>query len=225
MQLVNSVIFDLDGTLIDSAPGILTGFADVLIEAGISPVIPLDSSIIGPPMLKTLQAISGIADDNTLELMASRFKEMYDTAGYRQTTVYAGVQQMLDSLLQNEVPMFIATNKRKAPTIRILKHFGWERFFRQVGTLDTPSPPHKDKAALIASIMAGQGLCASTTLYVGDKHDDAVAAKENNMPFAAAAWGYGEWDHAYSMGAGFHLVQSPADVVKLIPLKFSGATD
>lgn len=211
---IEAILFDLDGTLIDSAPGILSCFSLVLREAGITPLVSLDSSLIGPPLRKTLQIMTGIEEAAELDRLAERFKDIYDTSGYRESIVYNGIEQLLATLHHNRIPLAIATNKRRKPTLKILKHLGWEQYFSLVGSLDTLTPAHPDKAALIASMLLELNLIPSATLYVGDKYDDGFAAIANGLQFAAAAWGYGEWNDA-GMPDGWRLIREPAHLVEM----------
>lgn len=209
LQSVQAILFDLDGTLIDSAPSILRCFGEVLNEIGIPPLVPLNDSLIGPPLKKTLQMITGLDNMEQLDLLVARFKRVYDTRGYLETRVYAGVEEMLATLRARGILLSIATNKRKIPTLKILKHLGWHSSFQLIGSLDTPASAHADKASLIASMLEELGLPPAATLYVGDKHDDGLAAQTNNMLFAAVAWGYGVWDDT-AMPYGWRLLKEPA---------------
>lgn len=209
---IQTVIFDLDGTLIDSAPGILTCFARILHDTGIKPLLPLDDKLIGPPLRQTLKMLTGRDADGELDGLVERFKEIYDTEGCRASRVYEGVADLLDALHSGKIPMAIATNKRRVPTLKILKYLGWEQYFPIVGTLDMCSPPHPDKGSLIGYLLRVLGVDARATLYVGDKREDGEAAQANGMPFVAAGWGYGEWDSA-RMPKGWRLIEQPAGIL------------
>lgn len=205
-----TVIFDLDGTLIDSSPSILKCFYHVLRKSNIPPLLPLGDSLIGPPLRQTLINLTGLTDDSLLDRLVDAFKECYDTEGYKAARVYDGVEGMLAHLSGCNIPMAIATNKRRVPTLKILEHLGWKSYFRIVGTLDTP-PAHPHKAALIKSLLNNMGASADTTLYVGDKWEDGEAAAANGMAFYAAGWGYGEWD-SEKIPRGWRLIGQPIDV-------------
>ena len=212
---IQSIFFDLDGTLIDSAPGILACFAAILREEGITPLLSLDHSLIGPPLRKTLQIVTGIEESNELDHLTERFKAHYDSSGYLETRVYEGVEELLSLLHQQETPLAVATNKRRIPTLKILKHLGWEHYFRLVGSLDTPVPAYPDKASLVAAMLQELNLSPFMTLYVGDKLDDGLAARVNEMPFAAAAWGYGKWDPGAAVN-DWAIVRTPMEIMDLI---------
>ncbi|BCS55971.1 HAD family hydrolase [Geobacter sp. SVR] len=189
-----AVIFDLDGTLIDSSPSILKCFGRTLAAAGLQPLVPLSDSLIGPPLRQTLINLTGLADTAHLDRLVDDFKQCYDTEGYKATRVYDGIGELLSQMHALHIPLAIATNKRRIPTMKILEHLGWRDYFHIVGTLDTPTPPHANKATLISYLLKELGVYAEKSLYVGDKWEDGEAAAANGMRFCAAGWGYGAWD-------------------------------
>lgn len=213
-QKYTSIIFDLDGTLIDSSPSILKCFRIILENAGIEHLVPLDSSIIGPPLRQTLMNISGLSQGDQLERLAVDFQRMYDTEGFKETNVYSGVNEMLFQLDSCGIPMTIATNKRLAPTLKILSHLGWEHYFTEVGALDMINPSFPSKAALLGYLLEKSGKNPEAVLYIGDKHDDAAAAEANGMPFVAAGWGYGEWSDV-SLPKEWSVVDAPLQLIEM----------
>jgi phosphoglycolate phosphatase len=208
----DAIIFDLDGTLIDSSPSILNCFGHALSEAGLQPLVPLNDSLIGPPLRQTLINLTGLTDNSLLDRLADGFKECYDTVGYKATQVYNGVEDMLGHLAECNIPLAIATNKRRVPTLKILEHLGWTKYFRIVGTLDTPVPPHADKAALIRFLLNELDAHAEKSLYVGDKWEDGEAAASNGMLFCAAGWGYGKWN-SINLPTSWHVASSAQDLI------------
>ncbi|HET6720269.1 MAG TPA: HAD hydrolase-like protein [Rhodocyclaceae bacterium] len=191
MSPIKTIIFDLDGTLIDSSKSILAGFAGAFAAEGLSPAVALAPEIIGPPLKETLAILAGSRDDALVDRLAGHFKAHYDNVGYRETTVFAGIPEMLAGLAEMGVPLHIATNKRLIPTRRILDHLGWTAYFRTVRALDAWSPAAANKAEMIARQLREEALAPASTLYVGDREEDFFAARSNHLPFALAAWGYG----------------------------------
>ena len=191
MSRYQHIIFDLDGTLINSAPAILASFRTVFEGAGRQPVCPIDESIIGPPLLETLALLSGSQEREVLTDLAARFAAIYDTNGLLRTTAYAGVDTLLRQLAANGLKLHIATNKRIFPTRRILAHLGWSDLFQHVYALDLFEPRLPDKATMIQRLLSDQGLPRDQAIYVGDREEDGLAAQRNGLPFLAATWGYG----------------------------------
>jgi len=188
---LSSLIFDLDGTLIDSAPSILSTFAAILDRAGIPPAVTLDRTIIGPPLRKTLALIAGSDDSKLLDRLAKDFMDHYDEVGVFETQCFEGIPALLDALLATGVSLHLCTNKRLIPTRRIVDHLGWSRRFASTYALDMAPGRFADKAALIAGQITDLSLDPATTAYIGDTSADAAASTANAIPFYYAAWGYG----------------------------------
>lgn len=192
MRNPDAILFDLDGTLIDSSPGILAGFQQVLATHGLKPAVPLDQRLIGPPLLQTLARLTGLDDADRLTELAAAFKTGYDDQGYRATRPYPGLVETLDALIRMDWRLFIATNKRFEPTRRIFDHLGLNHHFAGVYTLDRQSPPAADKTGLVGRLLTEQKLDRRHCWFVGDSGEDAAAAAAHGLPFIAAAYGYGD---------------------------------
>lgn len=187
---ITDVIFDLDGTLVDSAEGILASFAGAFHACGLQPRHPLSPGIIGPPLLSTLRMLAGTEDPSVIDPLIEAYKVHYDTTGYRATRAYSNADALLQRLTEAGMPLFIATNKRKVPTDSIVHWLQWRPYFQAVYSLDSPQPSVQSKGALIQHVLQTHALSASTTLYVGDRDDDANAAAQAGTPFFHATWGY-----------------------------------
>jgi phosphoglycolate phosphatase len=183
--------FDLDGTLVDSAPGILESYAHALQAHGLVPRVPIDQGLVGAPLASVLSTLSGLDDPDRLSELARTFRADYDDAGWRRLTPYPGARETLATLSGRGLRLFLATNKRIAPTRRILDHLGWTRLFDEIRSLDDQLPPPPDKPFLVASIVRLSGIPPAATAFVGDSADDARAARENGLTFIGATWGYG----------------------------------
>ncbi len=185
-----SVIFDLDGTLIDSAPSILASIEAAFYEEGIEPTVPLSIELIGPPLERVLVALLGLEKIDRLPQLIKNFKKHYDNVGYRETQVYAGVQPMLEQLNRDSLKLYIATNKRLIPTRLITEHLGWGSFFEKLFTLDSYHPPAQDKSEMLKRLILDLREPNDCMIYVGDRLEDAEAARVNNIPFVLVSWGY-----------------------------------
>lgn len=205
------VLFDLDGTLIDSAPSILASYQAVLRQHGVQPREPLGPHLIGPPLLPTLARITGVHDPAQLASWADAFKAHYDTQGYQASVVYEGVAQALQQLQGSGAALYIVTNKRIHPTRLILQHLGWAHWFTGVYAQDAFTPALPSKAAVLQHVMQHHAIETQRAWYVGDRTEDAEAAAANGLRFAWARWGYDpaldlkRWPDALALDAPLHM--------------------
>ncbi len=188
-----NIIFDLDGTLIDSASPILAAFSYVFKLNHIQPIEPLTSALIGPPLVTSLKLLSGIDDEKKIQKMAADFKTFYDIEGCVLSKPYAEVNEGLKELARRGLCLHIATNKRHIPTRNILKHLGWSNLFASVYTLDQDGKCFNSKSEVIEGQMKDLRLSADQVTYVGDRADDMEAAQNNNLKFVGVLWGYGDF--------------------------------
>jgi len=190
-----NIIFDLDGTLIDSAPTILKGLERVVDLFGINPLLPLTQSLIGPPLKETIQSLIGNDSAYDIEDLVTEFKSYYDEEGYKATRVYDGISELLKGLVESNCALYLATNKRFLPTQKIINHLGWANYFKHVYAIDKYSDkPFSDKTAMIACLLEEQKIHQNASIYVGDRREDWEAATANSLPTILVNWGYGDFE-------------------------------
>ena len=186
----SSVIFDLDGTLIDSSASILRSFEAAFDKIGVIARQAFTSEVIGPPLIPTLQRLAGSDDPALIQALATAFKAEYDSHAYQAATVFDGIPELLASLGQRGVQMYIATNKRILPTRKILAHLGWQQHFAGIYGLDYFEPAAASKTEMVTRIIERHALTPELTLFVGDRIEDGIAAEGNGLDFAMVTWGY-----------------------------------
>lgn len=191
MSGASAIFFDLDGTLVDSAPAILASYRNALAIRNLSPRESLTRALIGPPLLTALRRLSGIEDPAILQSLAETFKAHYDGSACLDTEPYPGVPEILARLSEAGRSLFVLTNKRMTPTRRILEHLDLERHFLGIHTLDGEDRPLASKGELLGKILSSRGLAPGESVVVGDTADDHLAALDNGVRFIHAAYGYG----------------------------------
>lgn len=195
-----NLIFDLDGTLVNSAPGILSALRYVIKNHQIDYPFILSSDLIGPPLREILVTLSDSSSEEDLVSMEQTFKAYYDNFGVFKSTIYEGVTHMLDDLMTDGHKLFIATNKRATPTQSLIKNFSWEKYFLGIYSLDSFAFPIKNKTSLLRHIIIMHLLNEEETIYIGDRLEDGISARECRLNFMHATWGYGgDIDHSLGL--------------------------
>ena len=187
---IDTVIFDLDGTLVDSADPILRSILFAFNEVRIPLTTTLTSDLIGPPLVDIVKSLLPNEHQDATEHIISIFRRCYDEQSYINTKAYDGITQALEKLRKQDLILYVATNKASIPTIKIIKLFGWEHLFTEVYSLNTFTPPMPTKSDLLKAICVNHEITPSTILYVGDRPEDKQAASETGTRFAMAQWGY-----------------------------------
>jgi phosphoglycolate phosphatase len=217
---VKNIIFDLDGTLVDSSEGIISSFRQSFENCSVTPLRPVTKEIIGPPLMETLRKLSGSDSHTLLTSLKSKFIEYYDSQGYRLTKPFDGVCDQLLQFAAFDFTCYIATNKRKVPTCKILDYLNLKKIFKKIYSLDSVEPQVFNKSELIRYIIKAENLIASQTLYVGDRWDDWIAADNNSLSFAFANWGYGE-KKSDDIPDSWIILNQPKDLFEKIELDIS----
>jgi phosphoglycolate phosphatase len=187
-----TLIFDLDGTLIDSAPGIQSSCAAA--AARVLPGTPLPDLTprIGPPIRTMFSRLWPGLGAEPLDRLVAEFRRHYDSEGCLASRPYDGADQMLAALKRGGAGLHLLTNKPSLPTQRILERLGWRPFFTSVLTPDAPERPFARKEDGARLLRDAGAFDPSTACLIGDALDDALAARACGIPFVAAAYGYGD---------------------------------
>jgi phosphoglycolate phosphatase len=211
--VVRNVVFDLDGTLIDSRPGIVAGLRLALGRLGHE--LPADHPLdwaIGPPLAEVLTRLLSAFGDGRVEAAVLAYREWYGAVGIFDARVYPGVPAALDRLAASGKALFVATSKRADFARKVLDHFGLARRFRSVHGAD-PEGRLSGKPALLRHVLEAEGLAPGETVVVGDREHDVSGARANGLRVVGAAWGYGSREEL--AGADI-LCDSPEQLARLL---------
>ena len=187
---MSAIVFDLDGTLIDSAPDIRAAANRMLVDKGLEPLdLPTIVSFIGNGLPKLVERVIGargldMAEHGALTEVVLGY---YNAASSDLTVLYPGVEKSIYDLKSKGYKLGLCTNKPEAPTRAILEGFGLTEVFDAVVGGDTLEVKKPDPKPLLACFEA---LGATGGLYVGDSEVDAETAQRAKQPFALFTEGY-----------------------------------
>ena len=210
-------LFDLDGTLIDSAPSILECYRLVLNQFSIEPKLPLANSLIGPPLGATLRLISGVADEKRIAEITAAFKAHYDSTGVEQSIAYPGIDAFLKKSHAQNQKLYIVTNKRVTAARKILDFLNLSAYFDGVYAQDAFNPSLPSKAAVIEHVLSAHSIPKSEAIYVGDRNEDGEAAHANGLKFVWVTWGYGDLATMTNAPFEYEIAQSTLDLESYSP--------
>ncbi|SPM42131.1 Phosphoglycolate phosphatase, HAD superfamily, partial [Mycobacterium numidiamassiliense] len=185
------VIFDLDGTLTDSAEGIVSSFLHALSHIGAAvPEGDLTAMIVGPPMDETFHSM-GLGEDADAAFAA--FRAEYGARGWAMNSLFEGVETLLADLRGAGVRLAVATSKLEPTAQRILAHFGLDQHFEVIAGA-CPDGSRKSKEEVLAHALAQLDPLPERVLMVGDRSHDVHGAAAHGIDTVVVGWGYGRAD-------------------------------
>lgn len=184
---VLAVFFDLDGTLADSAPGIVASLAHAFKVCRITPLATDWRRFIGPPLPQMLEAAApGLAAQQQDALIAA-YRAHYGTVGLFETICYPGVPEMLAAIADTGRRIYVVTNKPQQPAEKVIGHLGLDIYVHRIIGGDPTGRVSKPERA--AMLVQEEGLIGG--IFLGDGLDDLLSAERIDATFLLAGWGYG----------------------------------
>ena len=193
-------LFDLDGTLIDSEHGITACVKHALERLRVA--IPTSEELrrwIGPPLRHSFAPLLG-HDPARVEAAVGHYHERFDVHGWREHTVYPGIEPLIGRLLDAGHQLAIVTGKPHKHAAPILAQLPFGQAFLRIYGPD-PSSAHSEKADMIAAAMVDFGAAPRDTVMVGDRHFDIEGAVANQVRGIGVLWGFGTRSELEQAGA------------------------
>jgi phosphoglycolate phosphatase len=186
-------LFDLDGTILDSAPGITSCLAYTFATLG----LPIPSAaqlraFVGPPMLESFRVITGLDAAQSREALTVYRAKYLDDGAY-DASPFPGIGPLLRRIHASPVPLSLATSKPELPATLMLEHFNLARFF-DVITGASADESRSSKADVVAEALLrleATGADISRPVLVGDRIHDVEGAAVHGVPTIFVTWGYG----------------------------------
>ena len=202
-----ALLFDLDGTLLDSLPGIRHSAMTAFAACGLDVCEDVDlRQLIGPPIRGILaQMAARAASEEELDALVRAFRESYDGEGWRITPHYDGAVEALRTLKGQGKRLFVVSNKPRHISVRILEAEKSLGLFEEVVTKDSREPPYRDKREMMEYLLRKWGLRAEECWMVGDTIEDAEAASHSNIRFCLMSHGYGDVPQDSAASIAFRL--------------------
>lgn len=207
------LLLDLDGTLIDSAPGIMKCLRHALGIMGYDmPDKP--ERFLGPPLYDSFAEYCGMNEEQVLEAVRL-FRERYRDKGMFECSVYEGVPEMLRQLRDSGKRLMVATSKVAVYAERILQRFGLAEYFEFVGGAELGGT-RNEKWEVVEYVLGSADIAdRSGVLMIGDRKHDVIGAKKCGISCMGVLWGYGAEEELLSAGADY-IAASPRQAADML---------
>jgi phosphoglycolate phosphatase len=207
---IDTVFFDLDGTLTDPKIGITASIQYALARFDLP--VPTQDELtwcIGPPLHATFKALLGTSDADADRAVAF-YRERFGEVGLFENTLYAGIEDVLTAVAADGRRLFVATSKPHVFADRIIDHFGLRRHFGRVfGSELDGTRVHKTD--LLRYALDETGSAPGRTIMIGDRMHDMIGAANNGIGTIGVLYGYGSREELRDAGA-MHLCKTPAEI-------------
>lgn len=195
------ILFDLDGTLTDSAEGIINSVLYALNKKGIKENDREKlTSFVGPPLGDSFMRYYGMTGEEAKE-MTGIYREYFREYGWKENHVYEGIPQVLDKLKKEGRHLIVATSKPEVFAKRILEYFSLAEYFEYIGgsSLDGRISRKDQVISYVLDQIGREHM--DEMVMVGDREHDVIGAKKNDLPCVGVLYGYGDRKELETAGA------------------------
>lgn len=212
---IKTVLFDLDGTLTDSGPGIINGVQYALKQYGME-VDDLSQlrCFIGPPLHKQFQEFCSFSEEEGKRAV-ERYREYYSVTGLFENEVYKGIPEVLENLKKAGLQVAMATSKPEKFAIQIADHFNLTPYFDFIGGSLMDGNRTKKSEVIEYVLSSCQVKDRGQVLMIGDREHDIIGAKEAKVHSMGVLYGYGTLEELQKAGAQY-IAKTPEDILTII---------
>lgn len=216
MKKYTTVLFDLDGTLVDSGIGVTNSVAYALDKFGITPP-PREElfRFIGPPLTQSFSEFCGFDGEKTTQAIVY-YREYYSKQGISECIMYDGVLEMLSALKSRGYKIALATSKPEMYARVVVENKGISEY---LDYLSGASADEKTRATKEAVVEYALSLCdekdRSKIIMVGDRHFDINGAKKYGLDSIGVTFGYGSFEELSQAGATY-IANTTEDILKIL---------
>ena len=216
MNRYDLVIFDLDGTLLNTSPGLFCSLRNTIEKAGLPPLSDeILSTFLGPPVEFSFRRYYDPSEEQLTALCAD-FRKTYIDRYLFDASPYEGIYDVFSALRERGIMPAVATYKRHSYAIPLLKHFGFDRYTDILYGQSLPELPQKSD--IIRRCISDAGITdLSRVLMVGDTIHDAGGAAALGVDFLGVTYGFGlKTDEEREKHPCIGMAETAPDILKFI---------
>lgn len=203
MKNYDVILFDLDGTLTDSSPGIINSIIYALNKYNIA--VENTSQLrkfLGPPLHESFKDFYGFDENKAMEAVGF-YREYFSTKGIFENEVYEGIASLLQSLSERGKRLILATSKPQPFTDKIMEHFDLTQYFECIAGSNMDGTRSKKADVISYALQQCNVTDKSKTVMIGDRAQDIIGAKSVGIDAIGVEYGYGDYDELNDAGANY----------------------
>lgn len=197
------ILLDLDGTVIDSKPGILRCIKHALDNHSIPCPDEILDKMVGPPFRVSMRDFLGITDDVLVRELIEEYRKEYAESGLQTSVAYEGIENLLIKLKKSGFVVALATSKPMRFSTAIIEMLGFDKYFDFIGAASSDNSRESKSDVIDMVLDALEVEDKSAVLMVGDRLYDIVGAKNVGIDCLAVKWGYGNEEEFSEYGADY----------------------
>ncbi len=212
--MFRTILFDLDGTLVNSEEGITKSIKHAMMELNQpEPTYEQLLPCIGPPLIDSFQLVLGLEHDLAIQAVAL-YRKRYGEIGKFELFPYEGIKELLETLKDRGYRLFVATSKPQPVAGEIINHTGLSDYFDKVYGAGLDGK-FNHKPELLKHLLEEENLERGQTLMVGDRKFDLLGASANQMASLGVTYGFGSLAELQEHQATY-IAHSPSDIASLL---------
>lgn len=189
--MISNILFDLDGTLVDSAGDIIDCLQKAYSVVSPTRNVIIIKTFIGPPLAEVIKLATPDITKDEADCVIKEFRIRYDNSDFPKTVPYEGVHDLILNLKNDGMRLFVVTNKPLVATSQILKKIRKE-YFSDVITPDCIPGVKMEKSQMVSHLIEKWNLSRKECIMIGDSDADVKAAQVNGIASVAVLSGYGD---------------------------------
>lgn len=189
--MIKNILFDLDGTISDSREGVVGCFQHTLRElTGSYSEESVIMNLIGIPIWTIFSELLQTDDEQLITKAIMIYRDKYAEIGITGNSVYPGMAELLSTLNENSYSIYVVTMKNTQDSEKVVRHLGFDHLIQKTYGPNFEGYPD-NKAELIRSALDENKLFPNDTVMIGDRKEDILAGKSNNVRTIGVTWGFG----------------------------------
>ena len=208
-------LFDLDGTITDSAPGIVNSVIYALKKLGIEETDREKLlAFIGPPLTESFQKFYGFSEEDSWKGV-EYYREYYAEKGIFECTVYNGVEETLRKLKDSGKKLIVSTSKPEVYARQIIEHFGLMKYFDYVAGMELDGGRGTKAQVIEYALKNCQIKDVKEVLMIGDREHDVLGSKQFDIDCVGVLYGFGSREELENVDAKY-IVSRPEELIDII---------